>query len=507
MNRLLARLGVHRREHVSVARDFSIYSSVNIVSLVLLFSTNLWLRRFAGPYVAGLWTALELLPGYATYAHLGIVNAAERELPFLLGAGRTRDFDGLKDTLFWGTQALGAAMAALTVAGAWLFRGRLSHDTFVGLLVYAPCVWAQIVATYFVLLYRARKRFVELSGRQGVANLAKAALLFAAGTAFGLYGILAAELATYAVLVAVLGHGLHEKFARAFESSRLPALLAGGLPILAGGLAFETLRPGGASGADQTVILATLGKAPLGVYSIASIVCQGLYYLPNALSIVMYPRFQERYGQTQSTESLRRFVELQLHVLADVLLAAIAVLFVALPAAIRAWFPAEWSDAIAPLRVMLVATYFISLAPPGGQLLLTIRKQLQVLAIALPCTALGFAAAYAGASYGLAGVAAGIAVACVVEFLAVNAYALSHFSSATAVAGEIGVLCATAAVWLGAAAAAERFVPVGPWPLSTVGGWPLLIVAALGIPLLVRALRRIQALQGGREPFPIEPNS
>jgi O-antigen/teichoic acid export membrane protein len=496
VNRLLARLGVHRHEHVSVARDFSIYSAVNILSLVLLFSTNLWLRRFVGPYVAGLWTALELLPGYATYAHLGIINAAERELPFLLGAGRTRDFDGLKDTLFWATQALGAALAALTAIAALLLRNRLSHDTFVGLLVYAPCVWAQMVATYFVLLYRARKRFVELSGRQGAANLAKAVLLVTAGTAFGLYGILAAELATYAVLVVVLGRGLRETFSRVFEAARLPALLAGGLPILAGGLAFETLRPGGASGADQTVILATLGQAPLGVYSIASIVCQGLYYLPNALAIVMYPRFQERFGQTQSTESLRRFVELQLHVLADVLLAAIVVLFVALPAAIRTFFPAEWSGAIAPLRVMLVATYVISLAAPGGQLLLTIRKQMQVLLLALPCTALGFAAAYVGARYGLAGVAAGITVACFVEFLLVNAYALSHFSSAPAVAVEIGMLCATAAVWLGGAVAIERLVPAGPWPLNTVGGWPLLIVAALSLPLLLRALRRIQSLQG-----------
>ena len=499
---MLARLGVHRREHISVARDFSIYSAVNIFSLVLLFSTNLWLRRFVGPYVAGLWTALELLPGYATYAHLGIINAAERELPFLLGAGRTRDFDGLKDTLFWATNALGAALAALTLGAALLFRDRLSHDTFVGLLVYAPCVWAQLVATYFVVLYRARKRFVELSGRQGAANLAKALLLISAGTAFGLYGILAAELASFAVLIAMLAGGLRETFARVFESARLPALVAGGLPILAGGLAFETLRPGGASGADQTVILATLGKTPLGVYSIASIVCQGLYYLPNALSIVMYPRFQERYGQTQSTDSLRRFVELQLHVLADVLLAAIAVLFVALPAAIRAFFPADWSGAIAPLRVMLVATYFISLAPPGGQLLLTIRKQMQVLLLALPCTGLGFAAAYVGAAYGLVGVATGIALACFAEFLAVNAYALSHFARAQTVAVEIGRLTVTAAAWLGAAVLIERLVPPGPWPANTLGGWPLLIVGLVSLPLLRRALRRIQSPQfstGGRE--------
>src|SRR5258705_53431 len=34
---LFARAGVHRAEHVSVARDFSVYSAVNIGSLLLLF--------------------------------------------------------------------------------------------------------------------------------------------------------------------------------------------------------------------------------------------------------------------------------------------------------------------------------------------------------------------------------------------------------------------------------------------------------------------------------------
>src|SRR5262249_30787261 len=128
------------------------------------------------------------------------------------------------------------------------------------------------------------------------------------------------------------------------------------------------------------------------------------------------------------------------------------------------------------------------------------RKQLQVLYVALPCTAFGFAAAYIGSSSGLAGVAVGIAVACFVEFLIVNAYALSHFSSPLAVAAELAMLCATAAAWLGAAVAVERLLPVAPWPLSAVGGWPLLAVGALGVPLLVRAVRRVHALQGGPEP-------
>jgi O-antigen/teichoic acid export membrane protein len=223
-------------------------------------------------------------------------------------------------------------------------------------------------------------------------------------------------------------------------------------------------------------------------------VCQGLYYLPNALATVMYPRFQERYGQTQSSDSLRMFVELQLHVLADVLLAAVAVLLVALPPAIAAFFP-QYVETIAPLRVMLVATYFVALAPPAGQFLLTIRKQTPALLVALPATALAVAAGYIGSSFGLVGVAVGIAFACLAEFLAINAYALSHFSRPLAIAAQLGAICGTAAAWLVAAVAINRFVPAGPPAIAVVGGWRLLVVGLLSLPLLLRAARRIHALQ------------
>jgi len=493
VNRFLRRLGVHRREHQSVARDFSIYSTVNIVSLVLLNGTTFWLLRLLGPDLAGVWSALDLLPGYTTYAHLGVLNAAERDLPYLIGSGRLRDFDALRDTLHWLTHAVGALLSVMVVAGAFAFRSRLRNETFIGLLIFAPCVWAQLVVTYYFVLYRARQRFVALSRRQGVANILKALALLSGGALFGLYGVLVAEVFSIALLAFLLYLGFDEAFSRTFERERIRTLISEGTPMLAGAVAFETLRPCGTTGADQMVILATLGATSLGVYRVTSIVCQGLYYPLNALSTVMYPRFQQRYGETQTTASLRRFVELQLHVLADVMLAAIAVLWVALPPAIAAFFP-KYVDTIAPLRVMLIATYFVGLAAPAGQLLLTVHKQLPALFVAVPATALAFAGGYIGSRAGLPGVAAGIAVACVAEFAALNAYALSHLIDARAIAVSLAKICATAAAVVAAAVAIDRFVPVGPF-IAFAGGWRLLAACAVAAPLVLRAVGQIQALQ------------
>lgn len=486
---LLSRVGVRRHEHVSVARDFSVYSAVNVASLVLLLGTGLVLRRYLGVYFAGIWSGLELLPAYAAYAHLGTLNAAERELPFLLGARRPGDFERLKHTLLWLSHGLGALLALGLTIAAFALRSRVERPFFIGLLVYAPLLWTQIVATYYLLLFRARQRFVVLSRRQAAANLIKAVLTIGGGYVFGLYGVFAALLTASIVQLVLFHTALDERFERAFHAALLGPLLVDGLPMLAGAVAFETIR-----NTDRIVIGATLGFEALGIYSVTQIVCQGVYYLPNALSTVMYPRFQERYGQTQDARSLRTFVELPLHVLADGLLAATVVMLVALPPAIRTFLPA-FEGTIPPLRIMLVATYFLCLVPPAGQFLLTVHKQTPALFIALPSTALALAAAYIGSASGLAGVAAGIAVACIAQFIGVYGYTLSHFSAAGPIAGRLAGIVGTAAVYVLAATLVERFVPPGPRLIAVVGGWRLVVVGLLCLPLLVRATRRIQALQ------------
>ena len=485
---LLARLGLRHREHVTVARDFSIYSAVNIVSLVLWLGTGLFLRRYLGPVFAGIWALLDLLPAYAQYAHLGVLNAAERDLPFLLGAQRTGDFERRKQTLFWLSHGVGLLLGAALAIGALVTRSRLSsRPLFVGLIAYAPLLWTQILAAYYVVLYRARKRFIELGRRQGLANLVRAAVTMALGYGFGLYGVFAALLVASATQVTLLHTGLDERFERRFDRTILWPMVVAGMPMLVGAVLFETIR-----NANQIVIGSALGVKAVGVYSVTHYICQGMYYLPNALAVVMFPRFQERYGETQSAASLRPFVELPLKVLADALLAATAVLLVALPPAITAYFP-EYVDTIGPLRVMLVGTYFLCLSLPAGQFLLTIHKQTPALLIQLPATALALAAGYVGASYGLVGVAAGVTLASFALFLGVNVYAFAQFSAPLTIVRRLVDICGTAALVLLVVWAIEIIVPLGPAPVALVGGWRLVAAILVAVPLLVRAGRGLRS--------------
>jgi O-antigen/teichoic acid export membrane protein len=205
----------------------------------------------------------------------------------------------------------------------------------------------------------------------------------------------------------------------------------------------------------------------------------------------MFPRFQTRYSETQSVESLRRFVELPLHVLGDVLLAAIVVLLVAVPPALTAYLP-DYAASIAPMRITLVGTYFLCLSPPAGQLLLTIHKQIAVLAIAVPSMVLALAATYLGASRGLVGVATGVALGCLAHFIGINLYALSQLGGRAQAVRPLAGIIAQAVLVLALVWAIERFVPSGSGPLALVGGWRLAAATAVAVPLLARAAVRLR---------------
>src|SRR5262249_40202658 len=163
----------------------------------------------------------------------------------------------------WASHALGAALAIGLTVAAFALRARVERAFFVGMLIYAPLLWTQVVATYYLLLFRARQRFVELSSRQAIANLIKAALTGAGrdaarrgagGYAIGVYGVFAGLLAASVAQLALFHQALHEPFERRFEPRLVRPLLADGMPMLAGGVAFETIR-----NADRIVIGSVLG--------------------------------------------------------------------------------------------------------------------------------------------------------------------------------------------------------------------------------------------------------
>ena len=78
---------------------------------------------------------------------------------------------------------------------------------------------------------------------------------------------------------------------------------------------------------------------------------------------------------------------------------------------------------------------------------------------------------------------------------AIDPLSRSHLSSAGSIAGLMVRIIGTAALWVFATRGIEMHVPRGAFALAPIGGWGLVIAGAIGVPLLVRAARRIRALQ------------
>jgi O-antigen/teichoic acid export membrane protein len=479
IGRLRSRLPRTSSEHLAIVRDFSWYSIANVLSLLLLLGTALLLRRYLGPYFAGIWTALELIPLYATYAHVGVLSAAERELPYLAGAGRTEDLRRHRSTVYWFAQMLGAGAGLAVAAAGVLLRDRVSHESSTGLIVYGWLVYVQVVSSCYLVFYRTAKRFVALSSRQAVANVAKAAATLAGGAAAGIYGVYAGLAVGAAIQLWLLRAAVDERLPWRFDRRVLRPLVQAGFPILAIGVAFDTMRT-----ADRLGIAAVLGAEPLGVYSVAALVAQGLFYLPNALTIVLYPRLQERFGATGDPATLRRMLELPLSVVSDALLIVCAATAILLPPFVRVWMP-QFTDAVRPAMILLVAVYFASLSTFPAQTLLTLRAEGRLLLVSVAAMLAALGGAWWAARSGLTVVAAVVGAAAVAYCLLVNAAALRALSTARW-ASRLGALSGRPTAALLAVVA----IALAPGPEHW---WRPLVIALLALSSGLRLWRRFLA--------------
>ena len=258
----------------------------------------------------------------------------------------------------------------------------------------------------------------------------------------------------------------------------LRRLLEVGIPMQVAGLVTTLFRS-----LDQLLLLGRLGPAALGLYSIGTSVNTFVYGIPNAVSVVTFPSFQERYGRHESRAALLNLLVTPVRALALVVLPlAVGGAYLALPALVHAVLP-QFAGGLRAAQVLLLGTFALSLNHMPGQFLITVDRQGPGIAVAAASTALLAGGCWLALDrgLGLVGVAAATAVAYAVSSAAMLLLAVTmagSFRRGAALLGE----CALALTWTwGAVAACEHLVP-GPVPAA---GWAEVATAAVRIPLFL----------------------
>ena len=155
-----------------IIKNVFYYSSSAYISQIIGLISGIWVARLLGPEEFGIWNAVMLVLGYATYTELGVLSAMGRDLPLYLGQGDLKKAAAVESAARY-TTIFGAVLGAVILFFISFFVN-LSFKMSIGLQAMALVLILQQIYTYHRIYLRSHNQFKELSLQQ---------VLFSMGTA------------------------------------------------------------------------------------------------------------------------------------------------------------------------------------------------------------------------------------------------------------------------------------------------------------------------------------
>src|SRR5690606_2490260 len=235
-----------------------------------------------GPSIWGAWYLLNLVLRYGSLVHLGVTNGMNRELPAALGRGSEREASHVQRA------SLGFVLAAFSIAaGVTLLGNTLLPQPF-QLRHLAPTVLLLAfhqLHGFGITALRARTRSVAISRVQAVSAVLFPLLCVPGALLGGLTGFLLGQVATYLILIVVMGLANPDLFRPAFDWPASLGLIRIGFPIMMVGVTHTVF-----STVDRWIVVAFLGDTALGYYSMAILALGTVQLVPRVFAQQVYPR-------------------------------------------------------------------------------------------------------------------------------------------------------------------------------------------------------------------------
>jgi len=409
-----------------VIRDTVRYAARVVLAQCALFVGGFAIARFLGPTNYGIWNGLQLILLYASYSQLGIVNALNRELPLRRGKGELAQAERVRST------TLGAVLVTALVAGGAILAystiaaSRHSPLVILGLRFVGLLVVLQQIYAYAEICFRTNHEFGVVSKLRLYRTVFDVSLAVLLTYSFDLAGRLWAATLTSIVILAYILWQHPVPFRPAFDPKEAAKLIAIGFPIMMVGLVYGLLQS-----IDRVLILAFLNPTHLGYYAIGLTAVSTLSILPGVASEILYPRFAERYGATNSPSELKEYVLTPTYLLAHLLPLFQGIIYLLIPYVILTALP-KYALAIRPARILVMGSFFLTVAGFASDFLNTINKQAMNLMAQIASLAIAISSTYAvlRLGWGIQGVALATVLTSLLYSIALLGYVvLRHFAT------------------------------------------------------------------------------
>jgi O-antigen/teichoic acid export membrane protein len=364
----------------AVLMSIGSFVSASIIARGLGFIRSFWLARLLGPSDYGAWIFILLLSAYAPILTLGTVETLRKRVPFFNGKGELEKAQEIEKNVFTFVLLVCLLFAVLTpfIPLILIPRGLGRYGLPTRLMLLA--VSLSMLSSFYYYRLEAYSRFGSISAIALARSVLTLSLQIAFGSFMGLTGAVLGYLISEIVICVYsvfAGKKLPTRLGLRIDFPAFRMLVRMGLPITIIWWTFMIQTT-----VDRLVSMAMLGEAATGYYGIGMSITTAYLLLPDAINQVLYPRVNEKYGQTQKAEDLVPLVVDPAKIM-SLILPFLSCGFVLCMPLVFLFVVPQYMPGLLAAQILIVGALFSGLTRGGINLLISIDRQRTVLALIL----------------------------------------------------------------------------------------------------------------------------
>lgn len=359
----------------TIIKDSIFFSGSTYFSYIFKIVNSLVIRKFLTPTFMGLLSELMLVNEYLKSHHLGALNALDREIPYYRGKEDSAKVEEVKKT------GSNFSFASAFIAGIAIFIVSLylriinfDKDFINGLFLVALLIVVEVMTSYYRVILRTNNKFTFLSKFNIYFAIVETVSTILLIILYGYKGVLLALIFTGIIAAFYLFNfsGYKVKFGFRFKFKEIARLLKIGFPLHL----YELIRTLFLT-VDRLIIIILLGRASLGLYSIATMAYNFLTPLPRGVYNVLFPKFYEAYGKAEGIEKVKHYLIKPTMIFAYLFPLLIGMGSISLPLLVEYILP-RYKEGLLPAQIFIFSTFFYSLIFMWQSFLIALYKQMKM---------------------------------------------------------------------------------------------------------------------------------
>jgi len=343
-----------------------------LIAKIIGVLKSFWLAKILEPSDYGIWITILLISSYAPIICLGTVEALLKQVPFYIGKGEYNSASEVENGVF----STLIITASLTIIVGFTFHFFIPSEELLNVIILIRLMVISAVINFFSAYFYHRFAAYQNFKIVSIIDTVRAFLILLLQVSFGyiwgligaLLGYLVCEIIVFFISM-ILSFSLYGNVSFSFKYNYIKRLIRIGFPITIVWWIF-TLQ----TTVDRLICISMLGKIATGYYGLGVAIMSVFILIPQAIGKVLYPKINERYGQTENKNDLIPLVLNPTYILSIFVPLIISIIIFLLPIAYKVILP-KYSRGLRSAQILIFGSFFSSFILNGANYLIATNNQ------------------------------------------------------------------------------------------------------------------------------------